>query len=179
MHVGGAAAAEDEDGGNALVPKGDLLATDGSWWERRVVGWPKDKPTGTRSVYVNHKTKEAAWTPPPAWAAWELLRQPIETARFLVMPQLLLAYKELFRISGDKNAELYTGSPAMHSAQLDLLLVRTVLTTALAESRVRVRSACSASLRGCWQLTQSGAPRQCRSSCYLSPLAQQHQQAKH
>jgi hypothetical protein len=106
------------------VPKGDLLAADGSWWERRTVGWPKDNPTGTRSVYVNHKTKEAAWTPPPAWKEWELLRQPVDVARFLVMPALLLAYKDLFRVSGDKNAELYTGSPAMHSAQLDLLLVR-------------------------------------------------------
>jgi hypothetical protein len=75
-------------------------------------------------VYVNHTTKEAAWAPPPAWAPWELLRQPVDAGRHLVMPQLLLAYKDLFRVSGDKSAELYTGSPAMHSAQLDLLLVR-------------------------------------------------------
>jgi hypothetical protein len=109
------------------VPKGDLLAADGSWWERRVVGWPKDKPTGTRSVYVNHSTKEASWAPPAAWGPWELLKQPVENARYLIMPQLLLAYKDLFRVSGDRNAELYTGSSAMHSAQLDLLLVRSLV----------------------------------------------------
>ena len=74
-------------------------------------------------MYVNHKTKEAAWKPPAAWLEWELLKQPVEAVRHIVLPMLLLAYKDLFRVSGDKNAELYTGSSAMHTAQLDLLMV--------------------------------------------------------
>ena len=120
----GAAAAADDANATALVPRGDLLAADGSWWEKRVVGWPKDAPTETRNVYVNHTTRATSWTPPPAWNEWEFLKQPVENVRHLVMPQLLVAYKDLFRVSGDKNAELYTGSPAMHSSQLDLLAVR-------------------------------------------------------
>jgi hypothetical protein len=107
-----------------MVPRGDLLAADGSWWEKRVVYWPKDNPTEQRSVYVNHSTRATSWLPPPAWNEWEFLKQPVENVRHLVIAQLLVAYKELFRLSGDRNAELYTGSAAMHSAQLDLLLVR-------------------------------------------------------
>ena len=36
-----------------MVPKGDLLAADGSWWERRVVPWPKQNPTGVTTLECN------------------------------------------------------------------------------------------------------------------------------
>jgi hypothetical protein len=101
-----------------------VQAADGGWWEKKVVGWPPERPTTRRDVYVNHDTKATRWDPPAAWNEWELLRQPVERLRRLVHGPLLAAYKELFRVSGDKNAELYTGSAAMHSNQLDLLLVR-------------------------------------------------------
>ena len=113
----------------------------------RLVDWPKEAPTGKRSVYINHSTKKTSWKPPPAWHAWELLKQPVDSARHLVLPQLLLAYKDLFRVSGDKSAELYTGSPAMHSSQLDLLLVRapspSLAPCCGAQARSSVHSACS------------------------------------
>ena len=101
-----------------------IQAADGTWWERKSVPWPQGAPTGKRDVFVNHDSRTVQWDPPPAWAEWQVLKQPVDTIRALAQPQLLAVYKELFRVSGDKNAELYTGSAAMHSSQLDLLLVR-------------------------------------------------------
>jgi hypothetical protein len=108
----------------APPPPSHILAADGTWWERKAVAWPPECPSGKRDVYVNHATRTTQWDPPPAWSQWELAQQPVERIRALAQPQLLLIYKDLFRVSGDKNAELYTGSAAMHSSQLDLLLVR-------------------------------------------------------
>lgn len=101
-----------------------IQASDGTWWERKSVPWPQGAPTGKRDVFVNHDSRTVQWDPPPAWAEWQVLKQPVDAIRMLTHPQLLAVYKELFRVSGDKNAELYTGSAAMHSSQLDLLLVR-------------------------------------------------------
>lgn len=101
-----------------------IQAADGTWWERKSVPWPQGAPTGKRDVFVNHDSRTVQWDPPPAWAEWQVLKQPVDAIRMLTHPQLLAVYKELFRVSGDKNAELYTGSAAMHSSQLDLLLVR-------------------------------------------------------
>lgn len=85
--------------------------------------WPPNDPNGKRDVYVNHDSRTTQWNAPPAWGEWELSRQPVDRIRALAHNQLLGVYKDLFRVSGDKNAELYTGSAAMHSSQLDLLLV--------------------------------------------------------
>eukprot|EP00892_Ulva_mutabilis_P001530 jgi/Ulvmu1/11378/UM075_0040.1 len=103
-----------------------IQAADGTWWERKSVPWPQGAPTGKRDVFVNHDSRTVQWDPPPAWSAWQVLKQPVDTIRALAQPQLLAVYKELFRVSGDKNAELYTGSAAMHSSQLDLLLTEGV-----------------------------------------------------
>lgn len=107
----------------APPPPTHILAADGTWWERKQVPWPPNDPNGKRDVYVNHDSRTTQWNAPPAWGEWELARQPVERIRALSHNQLLAVYKDLFRVSGDKNAELYTGSAAMHSSQLDLLLV--------------------------------------------------------
>lgn len=92
-------------------------------WEKRTYD---DHDGVSRDVWVNHETKETSWTPPvePEYEAWELVTQQVLDIKRCVDKRLLVAYKDLFLVSGDRNAELYTGSAAMHSAQLDLLLVR-------------------------------------------------------
>lgn len=87
-------------------------------------------------MWVNHETKATSWTAPvePEYDAWELVVAQVADVKRCVDRTLLLAYKDLFLVSGDRNAELYTGSAAMHSAQLDLLLVR-LFSTLLANAR--------------------------------------------
>ena len=96
-------------------------------WEAR-----KDRVTG-KTFYIDHNTKQTTWECPHvplpdksiselAANPWWVLDAEISHVSENVSNEMLGTLMEQFKVEGDLNAMLYTGSRAMHSAILQQIL---------------------------------------------------------
>ncbi len=96
-------------------------------WEAR-----KDQVTG-KTFYIDHNTKTTTWECPfdatlvkdareMAAEPWWVLDMEVMDVRDNISTELLSTLMEQFKVEGDMNAMLYTGSRAMHSAILQQIL---------------------------------------------------------
>ena len=89
-------------------------------WEAR-----KDKVTG-KLFYIDHNTKTTTWECPQLRKdrnemmsqPWWVLDVEVANVRDNISTELLTSLMEQFKVEGDLNAMLYTGSRAMHSSIL-------------------------------------------------------------
>lgn len=90
-------------------------------------GWEK-KEHGGRTLYVDHMNRRTQWDPPEGTASfdlgpeWAFFSYSLEDVRLRLYADALSNYVSMFRKHGDVHSALYTGSPAMHSHVLGLVL---------------------------------------------------------
>ena len=93
-------------------------------WEAR-----KDQVTG-KTFYIDHVKRRTTWESPAKplipleeeFGEWWVLDVEVDNVRDNVSTKLLGSLMEQFKVEGDLNAMLYTGSRAMHSAILQQIL---------------------------------------------------------
>lgn len=132
-------------------PEGDSGANRGSIPGTTVEvlpdGWERTEYNG-RALYVDHNLKKTQWDPPKdvryhikrSSSAgvvqscvcdnkhesddqdWKLFSFTLNDVRNRLYPDAVADYVSLFKRHGDVHSELYTGSPAMHSHVLSLIL---------------------------------------------------------
>jgi len=93
-------------------------------WEART-----DQVTG-KTFYIDHVNRKTTWESPARAAKssnkheedWWVLEGEVDDVRDVVSTKLLSSLMEQFKVEGDLNAMLYTGSRAMHSAILQQIL---------------------------------------------------------
>jgi len=108
------------------LPEGAELSLPQGWEAR------KDQVTG-KTFYIDHNTKTTTWECPfdttlvkdareMAAEPWWVLDMEVMDVRDNICTELLSTLMEQFKVEGDMNAMLYTGSRAMHSAILQQIL---------------------------------------------------------
>ncbi len=106
-------------------------------------GWERREHAG-RALYIDHVNKVTQWDPPPRKTTtnstnsttatstavqpddisppWLFFNYKLEDVRTKLYADTLADYVTMFRKHGDVHSSLYTGSPAMHSHLLGLVL---------------------------------------------------------
>ncbi|GKV29305.1 hypothetical protein SLEP1_g38242 [Rubroshorea leprosula] len=84
-------------------------------------GWEKrsDAVTG-KTYYVDHNTRTTTWNHPCPDKPWKRFDMTFEDFKSSTILSLVSQLADLFLISGDIHATLYTGSKAMHSQILSI-----------------------------------------------------------
>ncbi|KAI8110287.1 hypothetical protein M9435_001965 [Picochlorum sp. BPE23] len=127
-------------------------------------GWEVREHEG-RPLYIDHNTKKTQWERPsmpqssPKATPWQFFTYSLGDVRSRLYPDVINDYITMFRKHGDVHSELYTGSAAMHSHILGVVLPNDTRSYGSASSVGKLQNLKVAVQRR-WNNTVSDAPRQ-------------------
>jgi len=134
-------------------------------------GWEVREHEG-RLLYIDHKNRKTQWEHPQADvysvdkksqelkdAPWSFFLLKLDDIRMRLFPDVIYNYVTMFKKHGDVHSELYTGSAAMHSHILGIVLPAELNNYGSTSSVGRLQNLKVAVQRR-WNNTVSDAPRQ-------------------
>ena len=138
-------------------------------------GWEVRQHDG-RPLYIDHNAKKTQWEHPGGEAvqpSWQFFSYSLNDVRTRLYPDVMSDYVAMFRKHGDIHSELYTGSAAMHSHILEIVLGNDTRSYGSASSVGKLQNLKVAVQRR-WNNTVSDAARQQSIEIFLGMNISRH-----